>query len=101
MFNFLKKLFGGGKKMEEIRDLIANGAIIVDVRTSAEFAGGHPKNAKNIPLQQIESQIDKIKSWNKPVILCCASGMRSGSATSILRQKGIEAHNAGSWYNLS
>ncbi|MEZ4928626.1 MAG: rhodanese-like domain-containing protein [Chitinophagales bacterium] len=38
---------------------------------------------------------------NKPVILCCASGARSGQATSILKSKGIDAVNAGAWQNVA
>jgi rhodanese-related sulfurtransferase len=42
-------------------------------------------------------KIETIKKWNKPVITCCASGMRSGSAASILKKNGVEAYNAGPW----
>ncbi|PCJ66912.1 MAG: sulfurtransferase [Bacteroidetes bacterium] len=94
MLRFVKKLFGPkvdlGEKMRE-------GAIIVDVRSPAEFAGGHVKGSKNIPLDTIERKIETIKKWNKPVITCCASGMRSGSAAGILKRNGVEAYNGGSW----
>ena len=94
MLGFIKKLFGSGvdlsKKMSE-------GAIIVDVRSPGEYAGGHVKGSKNIPLDKISGKIETIKKWNKPVITCCASGMRSGSAASILKNNGVEAYNAGPW----
>lgn len=94
MLGFIKKLFGSGvdlsKKMSE-------GAIIVDVRSPQEYAGGHVKGSKNIPLDKISGEIEAIKKWNKPVITCCASGMRSGSAASILKNNGVEAYNAGPW----
>jgi phage shock protein E len=92
----LRKLFGLGPKVN-YHELLANGAILIDVRTSGEYASGKPKDSKNIPLDKIGSKIDKIKALNKPIVLCCASGMRSGRATSILKSKGIEAYNGGGW----
>lgn len=94
MLGFLKKLFGPGVDLEE---KLAAGAVIVDVRSPREFAGGHVKGSKNIPLEKINSKMNTIKNWNKPVLTCCASGMRSGSAASILRNNGVEAYNAGPW----
>ena len=99
MFNFLKNLFGGGPSID-IADLIKNGAQIIDVRTRGEFAGGHVKGSINIPLQELESNIKKIKK-DKPIITCCASGMRSGSAKSILSAQGFTVYNGGSWNGLA
>jgi rhodanese-related sulfurtransferase len=95
---FLSKLFGGGPKADW-KDLVKNGATIVDVRTPAEFQGGHIKGSINIPLQSLDKNISKLKK-DKPVITCCASGMRSASAKSLLKSKGFEAHNGGGWYSL-
>ena len=83
-----------------MKDLLANGAVIVDVRTPAEFAGGHPKAAVNIPLDQLEARAAEI-ARDKPVLLCCASGGRSARATSYLKGLGYDAHNAGPWTNLA
>lgn len=58
---------------------------------------GHVKGSKNIPLQSIQGQVNKIKKMNKPVVVCCASGMRSAQAASILSQAGIETVNGGGW----
>jgi phage shock protein E len=99
MIKFLKQLFGSNKN-ELITEALKRGAIIIDVRSSGEFASGHIKVSKNIPLNQINSQIDKIKKSGKPVIVCCASGMRSSQAKSILASKGIETINGGSWYSV-
>ena len=90
-----------GNKNEMIKDFVERGAVIVDVRTKGEYSGGAIPRSKNIPLQQINNQATKIKKWNKPVILCCASGMRSGSATGVLKSKGIEVINGGGWVSLS
>lgn len=101
MLGILKQLFGGGGVNQEIQQALDNGAIIVDVRTPAEFSSGHVKGSKNIPLNQIESQAKKIKGWKKPIVVCCASGMRSASAKGILAGHGIEVYNAGSWASLN
>ena len=47
-----------------------------------------------------EKDIETIKKWNKPIIACCRSGMRSGQATSILKQHGIDCINGGGWQSL-
>jgi phage shock protein E len=93
----LLDLLGFGKKTEQIKNFIDRKAIVLDVRSSKEFNSGHVKGAQNVPLNSIKHNIEKIKKLNKPVITCCASGMRSASAASILKQHGIEAINGGSW----
>ncbi len=99
MIEKIKKLFGIGPKVD-LGEIIANGAVIVDVRTTGEYAGGHIKGSMNIPLATLSSQMAKLKK-DKPVITCCASGMRSGSAKSMLIANGFkEVYNAGSWYSL-
>lgn len=96
----LLDFLGFGNKSQSIQEFIAKGAIIIDVRSPGEFAGGHIKGSKNIPLNEISTKIDEIKKQNKPVITCCASGMRSSQATSILKQNGIDALNGGGWQSL-
>ncbi len=98
MFNILKKLFGAGIDFKSLKQ---NGAVIIDVRTAGEFSSGHLKDAVNIPVDQISSKINDIKKKGKPVITCCASGMRSGAAASILKQAGVEVYNGGSWVSLN
>jgi len=99
MIEKIKKLFGIGPKVD-LGEIIANGAVIVDVRTTGEYAGGNIKGSMNIPLATLSSQMAKLKK-DKPVITCCASGMRSGSAKSMLIANGFkEVYNAGSWYSL-
>jgi rhodanese-related sulfurtransferase len=93
----LSKLFGGSSV--NYKELVSNGATIIDVRTPGEFSGGHIKGSVNIPLQQLEKNSSKINK-SKPVITCCASGMRSGSAKSILKAKGYDVHNGGGWTSL-
>ncbi len=100
MIGFLKKLLGGKPKVD-LSEVMSRGAVIVDVRSQAEYAGGHVKGSVNIPLNVLGSQMGKLKK-DKPVITCCASGMRSGSARGMLLSQGFtEVHNGGSWQNLN
>jgi phage shock protein E len=85
-----------------IEELILNNkGTIVDVRTRAEFSGGHVPDSVNIPVQELESQLSTIKSLSQPLILCCASGGRSGFAADTLSKIGLECYNAGSWMNVN
>lgn len=94
MFDFFKKLFG---EKVNLGELITAGATIIDVRTKDEFQRGHVRNSVNIPLDKLQNNLKKIDR-NKPVITCCASGMRSASAVSILKSNGFTAvYNGGSW----
>jgi phage shock protein E len=69
---------------------------IIDVRTSAEFAGQHVPGAINIPLDEVAQRINELKELPKPIIAYCRSGNRSGMAVAILKQNGIaEAVNGG------
>lgn len=97
MLSFIKKLFGPGT---DYKTLVADGAVIVDVRTPQEYKGGHIKGSLNIPVNMIGQKVNDLKKKGKPVITCCASGMRSSSAAGILKQAGIEAYNGGSWGSL-
>ena len=99
MFDSIKQLLGLAPKVN-YSELVKNGAQIIDVRTPGEFKAGHISGAVNIPLQTISSQLGRIKK-DKPVITCCASGMRSASAKSILKSNGfVEVYNGGGWMSL-
>ncbi|MFN4124076.1 MAG: rhodanese-like domain-containing protein [Flavobacteriales bacterium] len=99
MIEAIKKMLGIGPATD-FKKMMTEGALIVDVRTKEEFASGHIKGAVNIPLNQLSKQLGKIKSKEKPVITCCASGMRSTSAKSILKANGFNAYNGGGWQSL-
>lgn len=87
-------------KNRSIDELLKDDAVIVDVRSKAEYAGGHLSNSVNIPLDSIENNLGRLNK-SKPVITCCASGMRSGSAKRILKANGFEeVVNGGSWSGL-
>lgn len=97
IFTKLKEMIMGDSI--NYKDLILNGAIIVDVRTPQEFTQGNAKGSKNLPLQTLSQNINKLK--DKEVILVCRSGARASQAKSILTKSGILAHNAGAWQNLN
>ena len=84
-----------------MKEIIESGAVIIDVRTPGEFSGGHAAKAVNIPLDTLDNNISKIKGFKKPIVLCCASGMRSARAKGFLQGKGVEnLHDAGAWSNI-
>ena len=74
---------------------------IVDVRTPAEFMGGCVAGSINIPLQEIDRRLEEIHTLQQPLILCCASGARSGAATQFLKSQGIDCHNGGGWMEVN
>lgn len=101
MIQIFKNLFGLGPKTD-YKSLVQQGALIIDVRTKNEFLSGHIKKSKNIPLNTLNNQLNLLKDKDRPYLLCCASGMRSGNARSILKSKGYtNVHNAGSWQSLN
>lgn len=80
---------------------MSKNSIIVDVRTREEFQGGHVANSINIPLQELEQRLHELKKLQQPIVLCCASGMRSARATSILKSAGLECQNGGGWMEVN
>ena len=88
-------------KKVDLSDDLKAGAKVIDVRTPSEFQGGHVKDSINIPLNTVEANVEKINNMNCKIIFCCASGNRSGQATAIIKQKGIDCVNGGSWLNMN
>ena len=69
-------------------------AIVVDVREADEFAGGHLPDARNIPGSKLAERISEIDKYkDKPVIVCCATGMRSNKACAELKKNGFSRIN--------
>lgn len=94
----LSKLFG---PKVDYATLVKSGAMILDVRTPEEFKRGHIKGAVNIPLQTLHNQLNRLNK-EKTIITCCASGMRSASAKSMLKSAGFrDVHNGGGWMSLN
>lgn len=88
------------KIKKELPNMLKQGAIIIDVRSKEEFQlGSHPSSI-NIPLDQLNARINEFDR-NQKIVLCCASGGRSGMAQAILKSMGYkDVSNAGSWMNL-
>lgn len=74
---------------------------IVDVRTTAEYRGGHVTGSINIPLQELQQRLEEVKKLPQPILLCCASGGRSGQATQFLQNHGITCENGGGWMDVN
>lgn len=101
MISKLKALLGI-KPAPNYSQLLKEGGVIIDVRSAAEFKGGHIKGSKNMPLQTLTANLNKLKNKDKPVITCCASGMRSASAKNLLKSKGFtQVYNGGGWSSLN
>ena len=86
--------------VKEIKEYLAKGAIVLDVRTKEEWDEGHTEGAEHIVLTVIPLEIEKIKSWGKPIIAVCRSGGRSGQAAQFLANQGIDIINGGPWGNV-
>ncbi|MBK5273350.1 MAG: rhodanese-like domain-containing protein [Bacteroidia bacterium] len=100
MIKIIKQLFGLGPKVD-YTELVKQGAIILDVRSRGEYASGHIKGSINIAVDSLNNGLSKLKDKNKPIITCCASGMRSASAKSFLRAHGYtQVYNGGGWGSL-
>jgi len=100
MMETLKKIFGIAPAVDYAA-LVKAGAVIVDVRSKGEYAGGHIRGSVNIPVDQLRANLRQLPDKEKTVITCCASGMRSASAKSILESNGYTSvFNGGSWASL-
>ena len=100
MFESLKKMFSSVKT--DYAQLMSEGAVVLDVRSHGEYVSGHIDGSINIPVSKLSENLNKLKSKNKPVITCCASGMRSASAKGFLESKGYtKVINGGSWQSLN
>lgn len=76
------------------KELVDSGAQLVDVRSPAEFASGALPGAINLPVQSLGGSLAQL-SKDRPVVVYCASGMRSARAASVLKKAGFEVHDLG------
>lgn len=88
MVFFLWRRFGGKVSSAEARKLVAEGALLLDVRTPGEFASGHLDGAVNVPVGELGQRLAQVEPKDRPVVVYCASGMRSASAVGMLRSAG-------------
>ena len=83
----------------DFKEKINQGAIAIDVRTTAEYKSGHAKGSINVPLDQIKARANEFA--NKEVVVVCKSGMRSAQAKQALQSHGVNCYNAGAWQNIA
>lgn len=90
-FLLFKRL--GQVSSQKARELVQGGALLLDVRTPAEFSSGHLPGAVNVPVSDLPKKVASLKKG--PVVVYCASGTRSAMARSMLKSHGFEAFNLG------
>jgi rhodanese-related sulfurtransferase len=94
---FAYKWWNSKRVIAMLPELKKNGAIFVDVRSAGEFASGNAPGTINIPLQELGNRLGEIPK-SSPVVLCCASGTRSGMAKLLLMKNGYRnVYNIGTW----
>lgn len=85
---------------EGLEEKIANGAIILDVRTAKEYATGHIDGSINISLGTIREKYTELDT-GKTYITCCSHGLRSVKVVSLLKERGFKnVFNGGAWTDL-
>lgn len=94
---FLYKWWNSKRIIAMLPELKKQGALFIDVRSAGEFAAGNAPGTINIPLQELNKRIEDFPK-NSPVVLCCASGTRSGMAKMVLKKSGFhQVYNIGTW----
>lgn len=88
-------LFGAANQGRTARDAVAGGALLLDVRTPEEFAGGHLPNALNVPLQVLPGRVADLAAKHPRIVVYCRSGGRSAQAAGLLRAAGVEVVDLG------
>jgi rhodanese-related sulfurtransferase len=84
----------------EAHELVGQGGRLVDVRSPAEFAGGHVDGALNIPVGELATRSAELRPTDRPIVLYCASGARSAMAARTLRSAGFtKVYNLGPMTN--
>jgi phage shock protein E len=91
-----EKLFPARIDGAQARRLVDQGALLLDVRTPGEFAGGHLPGAVNIPVDDLPAELRQLPDPGRVIVVYCRSGMRSSRATGLLRRAGFETvHDLG------
>lgn len=77
------------------RKLVADGALLLDVRTHTEFQEGHVPHALNVPVQDLPARLSELGPTTRPIVVYCRSGGRSAHASSLLRRAGYQVKDLG------
>ena len=97
MIGTIKKIFGNTDYVQ----LLANGAVIIDVRHKMEYKQAHIKGSVNIPLNKLNRSIPKLQKSGKTVITVSGTGMDSAAAKTQLKAAGINVYNGGPWQKMA
>lgn len=101
---FLMSQTRAGEASREARgwELIAQGALLVDVRSQAEFDAGHLEGALLIPHTDVAARLSEFgPDKDRSIVLYCRSGNRAGIAEKVLAAHGFtNIHNAGGYEAL-
>jgi rhodanese-related sulfurtransferase len=88
--------------LREAHELHRDGAVLLDVRSRAEFAERHVQGSLNIPVEELKGRLAEVGPRDRPVVVYCHTGARAGFAVRMLRHAGFaRVHNLGSighWY---
>jgi phage shock protein E len=104
MLGLLKGIFGGNTV--NAKEMIKNGALVIDVREKDEWDGGHLPMAKHLPVGEVAARMKDVEQWaggdkTKPIVVYCASGGRSGRAQAQLANAGFtNVVNGGGYSSL-
>ena len=88
----LSRRFGDGVDSAGARELVAQGALLVDVREGWEWAAGRAPGARHVPLDQLATWVGELPR-DRTVVVVCRSGNRSAHVTAMLRGAGVDAVN--------
>lgn len=77
------------------RELVAQGALLLDVRTPAEYREGHVPHALNLPVQELPARLHEVGPTHRPIVVYCRSGGRSAQAASLLTRAGYKVRDIG------
>ena len=88
---------GNGKLKEALR----RGAIIIDIRTAAEFDHGKVPDSINIPVDRININLKRIVQMKRPIIICSNSDSENERVIDVLKANGVtEIYNGGRWTKI-
>lgn len=92
----MRRMSAQSETSRKAREMVGQGATLLDVRTPEEFAQGHLPGARNIPVQVLGQRLQEVGGTETPVVVYCAAGGRSASAAELLRRAGFrEVFNLG------
>lgn len=88
--------FSGDTSGRDAQRLVKEGALLLDVRTPAEYAERHIDGATDIPVQELATRMGEVGAKDREVVVYCRSGHRSSNATAMLRKAGYtHVHDLG------